>query len=70
MLGLKVQFKVDKDVFSISKVGEKVTYWELTPNKKLGRQVASKVEDAATLKKLQAVYGKIQKALPTEAPAA
>ena len=65
MLGLKVQFKVGKDVFSISKVGEKVTFWELTPNKKLARQVASKVEDPATLKKLQGVFAKIEKALPT-----
>ncbi len=65
MLGLKLQFKVGKDVFSISKVGEKITYWELSPNKKLGRHVASKVEDPATLKKLQGVYGKIEKALPT-----
>ena len=64
MLGLKVQFNIGKDVFSISKVGEKVTFWGLTPNKKLGRQVASKVEDAATLKKLQAVFNKIEKALP------
>lgn len=63
MLGLKVQFKVGKDVYSISKVGDKVTYWELTPNKKLGRQVASKVEDTAKLKKLQGIFGKIEKAL-------
>lgn len=63
MLGLKVQFKVGKDVFSISQVDDKVTYWVLTANKKLGRQVASKVVDPAQLKKLQSVYGKIQKAV-------
>lgn len=62
MLELKIQLKIGKNVYSISKVGDKVTYWSLATNKKLGRQVASKVEDAATLKKLQAVYAKIEKA--------
>lgn len=62
MLELKIQLKLGKTVYSISKVGEKVTYWVLAPNRKLGRQVASKVEDAATLKKLQSIYSKIEKA--------
>lgn len=62
MLELKIQLKIGKNVYSISKVGDKVTYWSLASNKKLKRQVASKVEDAATLKKLQSVYAKIEKA--------
>jgi len=65
MLGLKIQFSMGKKMFSISKVGDKVTYWELVPNKKLGRRVASKVEDAVTLKSLTSVYGKIEKAMPS-----
>lgn len=62
MLELKIQLKLGKSVYSISKVGDKVTYWSLSANRKLGRQVASKVEDAATLKKLQGIYSKIEKA--------
>jgi len=62
MLELKIQLKIGKNVYSISKVGDKVTYWALADNKKLGRQVASKVEDVATLKKLQGVFAKIEKA--------
>lgn len=62
MLELKIQLKIGKNVYSISKSGDKVTYWSLATNKKLNRQVASKVEDAATLKKLQSIYAKIEKA--------
>lgn len=62
MLELKIQLQIGKNVYSISKIGEKVTFWSLAPNRKLKRQVASKVEDAATLKKLQGIYAKIEKA--------
>lgn len=62
MQSLKIQLKLGKDTVSISKVGDKVTYWLLIPNKKLGRSVATKLEDAAMLKKLQTIYTKIEKA--------
>jgi hypothetical protein len=62
MLALKIQIQLGKNVYSISKVDGKVTYWSLASNRKLGRQIASKVEDAATLKKLQGIYAKIEKA--------
>lgn len=62
MLELKIQLKIGKNVYSISKVGDKVTYWSLASNKKLKRQVASKVEDPKVLKQLQGVFAKIEKA--------
>ena len=62
MVELKIQLKVGKAAYSISKIGDKVSYWQLTANKKLKRQVASKVEDPKTLKTLQGVFAKIEKA--------
>jgi hypothetical protein len=63
MIGLKIQLRIGSNVYSISKVGDKVTYWSLSPNSKLRRRVASKVEDPATLKILQRIYAKIKKAV-------
>jgi len=60
---LKVQFKVEKSNFSISLVNGTPTYWALTPSKKLGRFIASKVQDAPTLKKLEKVYAKMTAAV-------
>lgn len=59
----KLQFQMGKDTYSISKVGEKVTFWVLAPNKKLKRNVASKVTDEAQIKKLQRIYAKVEKAV-------
>lgn len=60
---LKVQFKLGKDNYSISLVNGVPTYWALTSNKKLGRFVASKVQDAPTVKKLEKVYAQMLKAV-------
>lgn len=60
---LKIQFTLNKVDYSMSLSEKGVTFWELIPNKKLKRAVASKVDDPKTLKTLEARYAKVQAAL-------
>lgn len=60
---LKLQFKMGAGDFSVSVVDGTTVFSALNYNKNLGRFVASKVQDAPTLKKLEAVMGDFEKAI-------